>query len=55
MRSAVSTSVPKVRPSSCCAAATSWWCLSHGRPISSIVETISPRMSIALSTGATGK
>ena len=29
--------------------------LVHGRPISSMVETISPRMSMALSTGATGK
>ena len=40
---------------SCWADATSWWCFSTIRPISPMTESISPRMSCAVSIGFMGK
>ena len=48
-------SVSYFMPSSCWAAATSWWCFSTFTPISPMTESISERMSWAESIGFIGK
>ena len=42
-------------PSSCWLWPTSWWCFSTTTPISAMVDSISARRSLSLSTGGTGK
>ena len=55
MWSAIVIMGPNLTPSSCWAAATSWWCFSTETPISVSTDSISERMSWQLSIGGTGK